>query len=314
MSAARSTFVLWLIPLILVAIAGAAFVVFWLTTKSNLYILTTPAGVSVAVNGGIVGVTADSGLVLAVEPGVLELVLSRDGFEDAVSSHNVRRGELIEIEHLMKREGMEFVRGGRFRMGNDDGAYSEKPEHDVTLAPYYIDTSEVTAQAYKEYDSSYSPVFSAAGLPATGIAWEEADAYCKSVGKRLPTEAEWERACAGPEGLPYAYGNAYDAMLARTGSRVQDEPVPVGQYPAGNAGAVDMTGNVWEWCSDWHDRDTYRSSETLNPTGPLRGDRHVLRGGAWYSNASFSRCTHRPGNFRSQRDPSFGFRCARDLD
>ena len=145
MSAARSTFVLWLIPLILVAIAGAAFVVFWLTTKSNLYILTTPAGVSVAVNGGIVGVTADSGLVLAVEPGVLELVLSRDGFEDAVSSHNVRRGELIEIEHLMKREGMEFVRGGRFRMGNDDGAYSEKPEHDVTLAPYYIDTSEVTA-------------------------------------------------------------------------------------------------------------------------------------------------------------------------
>jgi formylglycine-generating enzyme required for sulfatase activity len=314
MSAVRSNWILWLLVLSVVAVGSVSYVVHVVTTRSIVLVRTVPSGVKVLVDGRTVGVTADSLLAFEVDPGDVDLVFEREGFLTHTSSLSVRRGEVLEIEQQMQRPGMVFVRGGRFEMGTDAGAYNEKPAHRIFLTPFYIDTREVTVRAFQSRYASYEPVFTDPDLPATGISWEEAEAFCRESGKRLPSEAEWERACRGPGGNEYAYGSEFDSTRGRTGAGVSDGPVSVASYPAGNAGAFDMTGNVWEWSSDWYGRDYYRVSPARNPTGPEAGDRHVLRGGAWYSNASFSKCTHRPGNIRSERDRSFGFRCAQDLN
>jgi formylglycine-generating enzyme required for sulfatase activity len=301
-----------MIPVVVVVITGASFLVYLVTIKGTVRVTTTPSGVSVSINGEIVGVTADSALAVMVRPGAFELVLTRDGFDRVSSTYTIQRGDLIEIDQLMQRPGMVFVLGGRFEMGTDTGAYSEKPAHQVFLGPYYIDSREVTVREVHSRRPSYHPAFPGPDLPATGISWDEANDFCTSQGKRLPTEAEWERACRGSSGNDYAYGSVFDSTRGRTGLGINDGPVKVASYVAGSAGAFDMTGNVWEWNSDWYDRDYYRVSPGSHPQGPETGDRHVLRGGAWYSNTSFSKCTHRPGNIRSERDQSFGFRCAKD--
>lgn len=305
---------MWLIPAAVIVIAGVAYVVYLTTTTATLRVRTIPSGVSVSIDEQTVGVTPDSVLILSLPPGQTVLTLSREGLEIERVDVTLRRGEVLEIEQVMRPPGMVYVRGGRFTMGSNTGAFSERPAHTVLLDPYYLDRTEVTVAAYRAYDADYVPAFPGDNVPATDIAWAEADAYCRAQGKRLPTEAEWERGCRGASGETYAYGNTFDPRLGRSGVSLSEGPVEVGSYPPGNAGALDMTGNVWEWCSDWYGRDYYRTSPERNPKGPQDGERHVLRGGAWYGNASFSACTHRPGNIRSLRDPSFGFRCARDLN
>ena len=310
----RTGWLLWLIPLVVIGVAGATFLVYLITTEAILRVRSTPSGVTVTVNGDVVGVTPDSVLSVNVAPGTIHLVLAKDGYKTVTSSFTIRRGEVFELDQSMRRPGMVFVRGGRFEMGTSDGAYNERPVHAVFLDAFYIDRTEVTVAVFRSYNPEYEPAFEGDELPATDISWAEANDFCQSSGKRLPTEAQWERACRGPGGNDYAYGDDFDTALGRSGGKLSDGPVSVSTYPAGNAGAVDMTGNVWEWCADWYDRDTYRVSPPHKSGGPDSGDRHVLRGGAWFSNASFSKCTHRPGNIRAQRDPSFGFRCVQDLN
>jgi formylglycine-generating enzyme len=310
----RSNWTLWLIILVVVGIAGAAGLMYVLTTRSTLVLRTTPSDVTVEVDGEIAGVTTDSSMAISVSAGDVQVRLRREGYVTEELVVPVRRGEVVEIEQVMRPPGMVYVRGGRFRMGADDGAFSERPAHDVALKPYYMDLTEVTVRGYREYASNYASSFAGGDMPATNIAWSEADAFCKSIGKRLPTEAEWERACAGPSGMNYAYGDTFDPDKGRSGVALKDGPAPVGSFSEQDARAQDLTGNVWEWCSDWYGRDYYRDSPVQDPKGSETGERHVLRGGAWFSNASFSNCTHRPGNIRSERDPSFGFRCVKDLN
>ena len=199
-------------------------------------------------------------------------------------------------------------------MGAVDGDYSERPVHPVALSPFYLDVKEVSIHEFRQFKPGYIPSFKGDGMPATNISWEEAHAFCEWSGKRLPTEAEWERARRGATGDTYSYGNSYDEGAGRTGLRLDAGPLKPGSYGAGNGGLLDMTGNVWEWCSDWYARATYQADSGPNPGGPGTGVQRVLRGGAWYSNANYARCTHRPGNIGKVRDPSFGFRCARDLE
>ena len=312
MDGGKSNRILWLIPLVVFLTAGAVCLVFLLTTRSTVLIRTTPAGVTVRIDEKIVGVTTDSALAVDVSPGDVTLTLDRDGYSTERVMVRVRRGRVVEITQLMRPPGMIYVKGGRFAMGTNDGTFGERPVHEVTLGPYYIDRTEVTVSAFRAHDSGYVPSFEGDALPATNIAWKDADDFCRAIGKRLPTEAEWERACSGVAGRSYAYGDSYDTTRGRSGVALREGPIAVASYAADDEGAVDLTGNVWEWTADWYDRDYYKSSPASNPGGPARGERHVLRGGAWYSNASFSKCTHRPGNVRSQRDPSFGFRCVQD--
>ena len=288
-------------------------VAWWLWIyQTRLTVLTLPSAVTVYLDGDPVGKTSGEGLVVRASRGTHLLRFERDGFE-TVEQEIVVSGHSIVVERTLAPSGMVYIRGGSFTMGDDDGAYSERPGHRVALRPYYIDRTEVSVASFRAYRAAYASAFTGDKIPATNVTWQEAAAYCERKGKRLPTEAEWERACRGSADRAYSYGNRFDASLGRVGHGLDAGPVEIGQFTPGTEGVFDMTGNVWEWCADWYDRKAYRQGDRDNPAGPSTGERRVLRGGAWYSNERFSKCTHRPGNFRAVKDPSFGFRCVRDV-
>ncbi len=174
------------------------------------------------------------------------------------------------------------------------------------------------------------PKWSAANLPVVGVTWYEAEAYCNWLTEvlrrggilaenqiiRLPTEAEWERAARGPKNFIWAWGNTWDASKANTddkdGARL-NVTSPVGMYPLGASGygAMDMIGNVWEWCLDWYNEKEYKEragKEVKDPCGKDGGDARVLRGGSWNDFRNYARCSSRlrddPVNF----DLNAGFR------
>jgi sulfatase modifying factor 1 len=302
------------IVLLLAAVAGG---IYWYTRTRpvSLTLRTVPSGVTVEIDGNLQGTTSDTGLVVLIgEFGPHHLRLEKKGYTPDTSTVVLYPGEAVDLDVVMQVPGMRFVRGGAFQMGDPEGDYSERPARTVTVRPFYLDRTEVTAEAFGQYLPAYRPPSGGSGLPASGVSWDQAGDYCAHLGKRLPTEAEWERACKGVRGAPYSYGDDYDPALGRTGARLKAGPVAVGSFPPGNAGLLDMTGNVWEWCSDWYDRDTYRAGSTEDPRGPASGTQHALRGGAWYSNARYARCAHRPGEVKMAWHNSFGFRCARDLN
>tara|TARA_Y100000588_G_scaffold386845_1_gene483283 strand:- start:712 stop:1632 length:921 start_codon:yes stop_codon:yes gene_type:complete len=286
--------------------------VYWIGFRPGLLIVRTNAsGVTVLVDGTPYGETTIDGLAVEVSRGAHFLRLEREGFESIEESILVQ-GDSVVVVRMLAPLGMVFIEGGTFTMGDDDGAYSERPAHRVTLRPYFMDRTEVSMADYRRFRTRYTPPFDGDGLPATNVTWADATAFCRRQGKRLPTEAEWERACRGSDDRVYANGHRYDSTVARVGKGLYAGPVVVDEHPPGPEGIYHLTGNVWEWCSDWYDRGAYRNGDRDNPSGPREGTRRALRGGAWYSNERYARCTHRPGNFRASKDPSFGFRCAKD--
>ena len=158
------------------------------------------------------------------------------------------------------------------------------------------------------------PEWNAPNLPVVGVSWFEAQAYCnwlsQKTGKsfRLPGEAQWEKAARGVEGRLWPWGDAWDASKCNN-DEAEDKigrTSPVGIYPNGASpyGALDMAGNVWEWCQDWYAEDEYQrraDSPVSDPTGHEAGTRRVVRGGSWYHDRSYARCASRhwsgPDNF-----------------
>ena len=207
-------------------------------------------------------------------------------------------------------EGMVLIPAGEFTMGLSEAKKDYSPEHRVYLDAFYIDRHEVSNVEYEKFDAGHrrDPASECDDCPVTNVSWSEADAYAQWAGKRLPTEAEWEKAARGPEGHLYGYGNEYRKELARV-----DAPaaVRVGSYPANGYGLHDMLGNVWEWCVDYYDTDYYPQSPEKNPPGPARGTGRVVRGGA-SSNGREVHLAVRTRSNPSYRYRSIGFRCASD--
>ena len=231
-----------------------------------------------------------------------------------------------------------FIPAGEFLMGaaagDAEATDAEKPQHTLYLDAYRIDRVEVTNAMYaacvqagacsdRHNSRSYSrdnyydnPEY--ANYPVILVSWDEARAYCRWAGGRLPTEAEWEKAVRGTDGRKYPWGNeAPDCnRLNYTGEngRCVGDTTAVGAYPSGASpyGLLDMAGNVSEWVADWYDENYYASSSAKNPTGPASGQEHVMRGGSWGVTQADVRAAHRSGGPPEMAMEILGFRCARN--
>ena len=204
----------------------------------------------------------------------------------------------------------------------------EKPYHEVQLSAYYIDKTEVTQGAYKKcvdagvcsdpgcnWNPSGTP-----NRPVVCVDWNDAIAYCTWAGKRLPTEAEWEKAARGTDGRKYPWGNqtaTCEYAVINDGSDYgcgTDSTWDVcSKSPAGDSpyGLCDMAGNVWEWVSDWYGSDYYSNSPASNPTGPVSGSTRVVRGGSFAGSDDYLRASNRSDDVPSDYYHSLGFRCSR---
>jgi iron(II)-dependent oxidoreductase len=216
---------------------------------------------------------------------------------------------------------MVLVPAGEFLMGSNEYT-DETPPHRVYLDAFHIDRYETTNALYERFmratgrgapDYWTDSSFNAPTQPVVGVTWYDADAYCKWAGKRLPTEAEWEKAARGTDGRKYPWGEQWDAGRANSGETRLGKTAPVGSYPSGVSpyGAHDMAGNVWEWVADWYEAAYYRRSPERNPKGPDSGQYRVVRGGSWGYVPALLRASNRVSNSPGNRGSSFGFRCAR---
>jgi sulfatase modifying factor 1 len=181
--------------------------------------------------------------------------------------------------------GMVFVAGGTFQMGSSSGDSDEKPIHTVTVSSFFMDKTEVTQAEYRKVMGKTPSHFRGCDdCPVEKVSWHDANAYAKKVGKRLPTEAEWEYAARrGNKSKGYTYSGSNDLNSAgwydnNSGRKTH----PVAQKQPNELGLFDMSGNVWEWCTDWYDEGYYSGSPQTDPQGSNSGTSRVLRGGSWY--------------------------------
>lgn len=220
---------------------------------------------------------------------------------------------------------------GPFWMGVDGllGLEDERPRHQVWLDAYALDQFEVTTGRYAAFLRAtghktpwlWETVNLAihADRPVIGVDWEDALAYCRWTGKRLPTEAEWEKAARGTDERAFPWGNqppTADLANHALGARFSYSQtlMPVGRYEKGKSpyGAYDMAGNVWEWVQDWYAGDYYIQSPEKNPKGPDTGQMKVLRGGSW---SELPKYLLTYGRFKlppETRNSYTGFRCAKE--
>jgi iron(II)-dependent oxidoreductase len=230
---------------------------------------------------------------------------------------------------------MAFVPAGEFIMGSDSDFENERPKHEVFLDAFYIDLFEVTNAQYKEfidateYAVPYVTAFWAEPFnwrnntyprgkgdhPVVLVNWFDAAAYAKWAKKRLPTEAEWEKAARGDDGRVWPWGKTWDVNNCNIRESFINMTQPVNSFEEGKSpyGCYNMAGNAMEWTDDWYWEDYYKNAPESNPPGPATGTLKVLRGGAWDSNINlYARAGYRFYLPPNEKKADIGFRCAKD--
>ncbi len=263
-----------------------------------------------------------------------------------------------EIIRETDNMSMLVIPSGAFIMGapesDPSAGIDERPEHEVTIDTFYMDKYEVTVAQYaaflntlgtyleacQEVDCAwprerigytsylleieegegviYAAMDGFENYPINHVSWYGADSYCRAMGARLPTEAEWEYAARGPDGRIYPWGNdPPDQTRAVYFSNAFEDLKPVDALPAGASpfGIFGLAGSMWEWTADWYDPNYYAESPAENPPGPADGEGKVIRGGAWPNNNQADRIRSANRNWRETIffSPDLGFRCAYDL-
>lgn len=253
-----------------------------------------------------------------------------------VSHYTPNKVEVKEIEPLLTE--MVVIPGGTYLRGSSEGARDEMPRHAVKLSSFALDIHPITNEQFVRFlqamggekDHNNNDIIrlrdarikrSAGKLiiesgyakhPVVGVTWYGAVAYAKWIGKRLPTEAEWESAATAGKDTTFPTGIDIERSQANYFS---SDTTAVMSYPPNPFGIYDLAGNVYEWCQDWYAYNYYDSSmvEPDNPPGPLQGVYRVLRGGCWKSLKEDLRCSHRHRNNPGAVNGTYGFRCAADV-
>jgi formylglycine-generating enzyme required for sulfatase activity len=232
---------------------------------------------------------------------------------------------------------MVFIPGGEFQRGRTfewpDTALpwypnplkDDLPVRPIHVDPFYMDEAEVTNQRYDAFvkaTSHRAPYYWPGGRipngkenhPVADVSWDDATAFCAWEGKRLPTEAEWERSCRGPaDNSKYPWGDR-EPVAKDAHFRSNDGPVQVCSKEKSYFGLCDIIGNVWEWTADWYGRDYYKEAPDRNPKGPKEGIYRTLRGGSWFDQPGlFLACSYRSWARQEERSPTIGFRCVKDF-
>ena len=229
---------------------------------------------------------------------------------------------------LIGKDGapMALVPAGEFTMGGDS---IDNPRHPVYLDAFYMDKYEVTTSRYAKFLQttrrqvpfkwSEVALVSHGDRPVIGVTWEDAVAYCRWASKRLPTEAEWEKAARGTDGREYPWGNEAPTPRHANFNKCCEWKgygvlAIVGSLEAGRSpyGIYDLAGNVSEWVADWYDNTSYKYELERNPKGPRDGEEKVVRGGSWYDSALLQRSALRSRSYPSAPSTDRGFRCAKD--
>ena len=226
------------------------------------------------------------------------------------------------ISFKVKAEGnllgeieMVFVQGGTFQMGSNDGESYEKPVHTVTVSDFYIGKTEITQKQWRDIMGNNPSYYTNCdNCPVEQVSWDDIQDFLQKLNQktdksyRLPTEAEWEYAAKGcnkSKGYTFSGSNSLGDVAwfnDNSGSKTH----PVAQLQPNELGVYDMSGNVWEWCSDWY--GDYVGYAQTNPKGPASGSSRVLRGGGWGGTLQFCRAASRNRINPDYRDSPVGFR------
>jgi formylglycine-generating enzyme len=221
-----------------------------------------------------------------------------------------RYSTTFQLKAKAWRSGVEmvYIPGGSFRIGDNDSSdwfETAKPVRAVTLSPYWLSKTPVTVAQFRvftddsgyRYDwKKYKPDWgwnAHPDYPMVNVSWDDAMAYCTWAGGTLPTEAQWERAAKGPRGTNYPWGDEWNKDLCVNRDNSNNQPAPVlrsDRMYQTSEGLLDMAGNVWQWCRDWHN-EGYGFLKSNDPENTTQGQYRVLRGGSWLANT--------PGVFRS---------------
>jgi formylglycine-generating enzyme required for sulfatase activity len=248
----------------------------------------------------------------------------------------VAAGLLAVWPAICSEPGMVFIPGGDFVRGRSHKSTDaelawypnplkdDTPARKIRVSPFYLDEAEVTNERYARFAARTRrkpphqwpnglPPQGKEKLPVVNVTWHDAAAFCEWEGKRLPTEAEWERASRGlGEKHIYPWGDrAPTPKDARYD--VFDGPGAVCQFPRNSFGLCDIAGNVWEWTGDWYGRTYYAEAPEWDPKGPSQGLYRVLRGGSWFDQPAFLSSSYRSWARPTEKSPTMGFRCAKPI-
>ncbi|HSK88998.1 MAG TPA: SUMF1/EgtB/PvdO family nonheme iron enzyme [Anaerolineales bacterium] len=271
-----------------------------------------------------IGLVVFTGSCSPVPPAPTDIVFPTSTSQPILTQTAPLKPEIGSIM-LSEKEGMTlvYVPAGEFSMGNDSGWDEEKLAHTVDLTAFWIDQTEVTNEMYAKcvQEGSCPPPSNAtdfndssyADHPVVYVSWNDANQYCTWAGRRLPTEAEWEKAARGTDGRVYPWGDPIACSFANYWGEENgcvDDTTPAGKYPEGASpyGALDMTGNVLEWVSTIF--ESYPYDATDGREDPGASGARVLRGGSWNVTAEFSRASRRDWYSPTIRRNYVGFRCA----
>lgn len=281
--------------------------------EATLNVLSRPTGATIRLNNQDQMKRTPSQFKL--QPGTYLITVYSKGFVQEDAKVDLGPNQENTTTLVMKLgevpPGMVLVPSGEFICGENGRSPDEGPSRKVFLDAFYIDKNEVTNAEYKKVFPGHSFAKGQELFPVTGVSWSEAMDYASKTGKRLPTEAEWEKAARGEDGREYPWGAEYSSNQCNTMESKLDGPVRVGSYLGGGSpwGCMDMAGNAYEWVVDWYDR--YEGNNIIvKDYGQIY---RVLRGGSFATEKFNARCARRHFDRMDAKRADYGFRCAKDV-